>query len=375
MKHKSMILIPLKGKLMQTINYFLLSVILIIELLFSMCSLNKGNGSNALVIQEQGSFAVGGTSAANPGTFNPYKPTPDGQTLRGDHAYVFYQKPVNARKYPLVFLHGHAESSKTWETTPDGREGFQNIFLRRGFSVYLLDQPRRGRAGRSTVSANLSAAPDEQFLFGIFRIGIWPEYFPGVQFSKDTEALNQFYRQVTPNTGPYDPEVISDSISALFDKTGEAVLITHSQGGGPGWLIAMKNKNVKAVISYEPGSGFVFPEGEVPPAMPSSAGPLTGTSIALSEFNKLTKIPIVIYYGDNIPDAPTENPGQDNWRVRLVMAGLWAEAVNRRGGDVKIVHLPKIGVKGNTHFPFSDLNNAEIADLMSNFLHEKKLDK
>ncbi len=318
---------------------------------------------------------MGGTIVTNPGTFNPYKPTPEGQTLRGDHAYVFYQKPVNARKYPLVFLHGHAESSKTWETTPDGREGFQNIFLRRGFSVYLLDQPRRGRAGRSTLPATLNTTPDEQFLFGIFRIGIWPEYFPGVQFSHNLEALNQFFRQVTPNTGSYDPEVISNSIATLFDRIGEATLITHSQGGGPGWLIAMKSKNVKAVISYEPGSGFVFPEGEVPPPMQSSAGSLTGTPIALSEFVKLTKIPIVIYYGDNIPDTPTENPGQDNWRVRLAMARLWAETVNRKGGDATIVHLPKIGIKGNTHFPFSDLNNVEIADLMSKFLHEKKLDK
>ena len=38
------------------------------------------------------------------------------------------------------------------------------------------------------------------------RVGIWPDYFPGVQFSKDPEALNQYFRQMTPNVGPYDPE-------------------------------------------------------------------------------------------------------------------------------------------------------------------------
>ncbi|MBI4891752.1 MAG: alpha/beta hydrolase, partial [Acidobacteria bacterium] len=92
-----------------------------------------------LTILEQGSFAVGGKVVANPGTFNPKQPTPDGQTLHGDHAYVFYQIPANARKFPLVFLHGFGQFSKTWETTPDGREGFQNIFLRRSFPVYLLD--------------------------------------------------------------------------------------------------------------------------------------------------------------------------------------------------------------------------------------------
>ena len=44
-------------------------------------------------------------------------------------------------------------------------------------------------------------------------------------------------------------------------------------------------------------------------------------------------------------------------------------------GDCTVVHLPEIGVTGNTHFPFSDLNNVQIADLMQNWLHEKGLDK
>ena len=111
--------------------------------------------SEPLTIQEQGSFAVGGKVTTNPGTFNPKQPTPQGQTLHGDHAYVFYQIPVNRRKLPLVFLHGTGQFSKTWETTPDGREGFQTIFLRRRFPVYLIDQPRRGNAGRSTVPATI----------------------------------------------------------------------------------------------------------------------------------------------------------------------------------------------------------------------------
>jgi hypothetical protein len=68
------------------------------------------------------------------------------------------------------------------------------------------------------------------------------------------------------------------------------------------------------------------------------------------------------------------NPGQDQWRVRLTMARLWRDAVNRRGGDVTVVHLPEIGIRGNTHFPFSDLNNADVADQMSKFLRDKGLD-
>ena len=83
--------------------------------------------------------------------------------------------------------HGAGQFSKTWETTPDGREGFQNIFLRRGFSPYLIDQPRRGEAGRSMVETTVKPTPDEQLWFNQFRVGIWPNYFDGVQFSRDPE--------------------------------------------------------------------------------------------------------------------------------------------------------------------------------------------
>lgn len=361
-----------------TMNLYLYTTSLLIAscILVSGCSISKKNNTSApLYIQEQGSFAIGGKLISNPGIFDPYNPTPAGQTFRGDHAYVFYQMPVKARKYPLVMWHGVGQFSKTWETTPDGREGFQNIFLRRRYGVYLLDQPRRGDAGRSTAAATITPIADEQQWFGTFRVGIWPNYFEGVQFARDTATLNQYFRSMTPSIGAKDVKVMADAVSSLFTKIGPAVLVTHSHSGGMGWLTAINNPNVKAIASFEPGSGFVFPKGEVPSPMASSGGTLEGTGIEKSEFMKLTKIPIIIYFGDNIPDKPSLNPGADGWRVRLAMARLWRDAVNRNGGDVKVVHLPEIGIKGNTHFPFSDLNNLEIADQLSNWLKENKLDQ
>ncbi len=97
-----------------------------------------------------------------------------------------------------------------------------------------------------------------------------------MQFSRDPEALNQYFRSMTPNTGPFDTEVISDAVAALFNKIGPGILVTHSQSGGPGWRTAIKSQNVRAIVAYEPGSNFMFPEGEVPPPMPSSAGTLEG---------------------------------------------------------------------------------------------------
>lgn len=327
-----------------------------------------------IMIERQGSFAIGGSVIKNPGTFDPIERTPEGQTFHGDHAYVFYQIPVETRKYPLVMWHGFGQFSKTWETTPDGREGYQNIFLRRGYSVYLMNQPRRGNAGRSTELATITPTPDDQFWFNIFRIGEWPNYFPGVQFAEDKETLNQYFRQITPNIGGFDKEVITDAASLLFDRIGEGILVTHSHSGGFGWATAIKNPKIKAIVSYEPGSGFLFPEGEVPSPIANSAGQLEALGVPKEEFLKLTKIPIIIYYGDNIPEKPDPNPGIDGWRARLEMARLWSDTVNKHGGDVTVVHLPEIGIKGNTHFPFSDLNNVQIANLMSSWLQEKKLD-
>ncbi|WP_128152776.1 alpha/beta hydrolase [Apibacter raozihei] len=353
-------------------NYIVLLVLL--SMLLPLL-VNAQNKQKPMTIEDQGSFAVGGSVIQNAGTFNPITRTPEGQTLHGDHAYVFYQIPANSKKLPLVFWHGIGQFSKTWETTPDGREGFQNIFLRKSFSTYLIDQPRRGNAGRSTVDAKVNATPDEMEWFSTFRVGVWPEYFEGVQFAKDPETLNQYFRQMTPNIGSFDTDVIVDATSALFNKIGDGILVTHSHAGGFGWQTAIKNNHVKAIASYEPGSGFPFPEGEVPSAIPSSAGALSANSITMDEFMKLTKIPIVIYYGDYIPTERVENPGIDGWRVRLEMARKWRDTVNKYGGDVTVVHLPEIGIHGNTHFPFSDLNNIEIANLLEQWLNEKELIK
>ncbi|MGB0778469.1 MAG: alpha/beta hydrolase [Flavobacteriaceae bacterium] len=360
-----------------------LTILLVIST--TSCNKDKNNildDNDFIEIQDQGSFTVGGKVIQSSGTFDPvahgyFNPTnqnTEGQTLHGDHATVYYQIPTQARKLPLVFWHGYGQSMRTWQTTPDGREGFQNIFLKKKYSIHLVDQPRRGQSGRSTKPLTLNANTDDQLWFGIFRLGINNEFYPNVQFSKDPQALNQFYRQITPDTGPLDIELNIKSISSLFDKVGPGILVTHSHSGGQGWLTALKNENIKAIVSFEPGSNFVFPENEIPNSIPYLGGTLSARGVPLETFIKLTQIPIVIYYGDYIPEEEVlDNPGQEQWRAALEMAKKWTEVVNNHGGDVTLVHLPEKGIIGNTHFPMSDLNNKKIADLMNQWLTTKNL--
>lgn len=249
-----------------------------------------------VTILDQGSFAAGGTVVTAKTVYDPMQPKAEGQTLHGDHAFVSYQVPANPRAFPLVMLHGAGQFSKTWDTTPDGRDGYRNIFLEAGYPVYLVDQPRRGTAGRSTVSGKIEAVPDEGFWFGQFRMGLWPKFNEGSQFPQDAAALDQFFRQMTPNTAPYDASVNADALAAVFERTGNAVFLTHSQGCGIGWLVGMQSPHVKGIAAYEPGSGFPFPKGEVPEAILNAGffGPMKANEVPLGEFEKLTKFPIII---------------------------------------------------------------------------------
>jgi|SRR6218665_40150 len=324
-----------------------------------------------IVIKEQGAFSAGGTIIKSDGIFDPKKPWNEkqgGQTRHGDHADVFYQIPVKPKKNAMIFLHGYGQSRRSWQTTADGREGFADIFLRKGYGVYLVDQPGRGDAGQTTKPITIDSAPDDQTWYTQFRIGQYPGFYEGVQFPKDSASMNSFFRMMTPNTGSVDEATIVNAMSAVFDQSGDGILFTHSAGGSPGWKTAIKNERVKAIVAIEPG-GFTFPEGEEP------AGNRGGRGVPLNEFIKLTKIPIIIYYGDNIPAEETAVASQNFWRNVLATARQWAKVVNSHGGNATVVHLPEAGIKGNTHFIMADLNNQEIATVINKWLKEKGLDK
>ncbi|MCF0039694.1 alpha/beta hydrolase [Dyadobacter fanqingshengii] len=331
----------------------------------------KTKSTKPLIIQEQGAFSAGGSVTKSEGTFDALKSwnvAQGGQTRHGDHADVFYQIPPKAKRLSMAFLHGYGQSRRSWQTTADGREGFANIFLRKGYGVYLVDQPGRGHAGQTSKPGQITAIPDDQTWFTQFRIGLYPDFNEGVQFPKDSVSLDNFFRMMTPNTGSVDEATIVNAMSAVMDKSGDGILFTHSAGGSPGWKTAIRNQRVKAVVAYEPG-GFTFPEGQEP------EGNRGGKGVPLDEFKKLTRIPIVVYFGDFIPKDETKAASLNFWRNVLATAREWAKVINSHGGDATIVHLPEIGIKGNTHFLMSDLNSEQVAGVLEKWLKEKGLDK
>jgi hypothetical protein len=260
----------------------------------AICLAVDGLAAQQLVIREQGARPFGGKVVGDPA----------GGSIRCDHGYLEWQIPQNPRRLPIVMV--HASSTKTWDTTFDGREGFRHIFLRRGFPVYLTDLPRTGRAGQGCAPTTYTPRRDnDQASFTTWRIGLWlpgdptPDFYPGVQFPRTESALNEFFRIQYPEfNGPENEQIETDALAVLLKELGPSIVLTHSSTGIRGWITATKTTNVAAIVSYEPGA-VVFPEGEVPSRIRRADGMMVpaGNPIPLSDFMRLTKVPIQIVWG------------------------------------------------------------------------------
>ncbi|NEN76339.1 alpha/beta fold hydrolase [Pelistega sp. NLN82] len=343
--------------------------------------------SSTLYIEKQGSFTVGGRYITHKGTFSAENfISPEGQRAYGDFAYVNYQIPVNAKPYPLIFQHGGAQSKRTWESTVDGREGFNNLFLRKGYSVYLLDQPRSGESNLSTEALDPATPWASNPMYGdktfyiLSRIGHYDQQgnpVPNAQFPVGESYYQAFQQSWSVGSGPLDNDLNADVLAQLVNQTEGAVLVTHSMGGTIGWRAAIRSDKVKAIVAYEPGgTPFIFPETEMPTITKARFEHLSATAmgVPMNDFLKLTQIPIVLYYGDYI-QLGSENVGEDKWGTEFAMAKQFVDAINRHGGDATLVHLPIMGIHGNSHFLMGEKNNQQLADLMEKWLKEKGLDK
>ena len=136
----------------------------------------------------------------------------------------------------------------------------------------------------------------------------------------------------------------------------KAILVTHSQGGLVGWDMSMEY--VSSIVAIEPGFA---PTQEMMPETWEKY------------MNLEEKLPIIFYYGDNIDNGPENIDSTAFWQMSRGSCIAFAEAYNAAGGDATVINLPDIGMLGNSHFLFQELNNREIADHVEAWLGERGL--
>ena len=218
-----------------------------------------------LTISSQGSFFVGGESKALPAT--PAPGFGGGGEVTVNQMYVQYQTPPDAdRHVPVVMVHGCCLSSKTWETTPDGRMGWDEYFVRKNRSVYLADQVSRARSGfdpslfnavrGGSVPANQLPnilAASHQTAWTVFRFG--PSFntpFADGQFP--IEAVDELYKQMIPDLNSVlpMPNPTWKNMAALAVRLKGAILMGHSESGFfPEQAALIDASSIKGMISIE----------------------------------------------------------------------------------------------------------------------------
>lgn len=266
---------------------------------------------------------------------------------------MYVQRLVPASRgfdWPVVFIHGGMHTGVTWESTPDGREGWQTLFVREGFETLVVDQAWRGRS-----------APD---LTGLNPMAVGVEAGAGPAFSCGLEIGQRFARgggrfplgdpmrygaQLWPDFGV--PGAIADGMPGrsdpralpallqLVDRLGEVVLITHSQGGHLGWQVALARPHrIAAIVAVEPA--------QTSPDLDDPAFP---------------DIPVLLMWGDNLPEQART----------LSMADIrMGREIAARRPRVEFCWLPEHGVAGNGHMLMMEDNNVDLAHRVQRWLRK-----
>ena len=317
----------------------------------------EGAPPSPLTLSMQGSFFVGGrdVSSETLSTLPAYAPA---GTITVDQVYVRYQIPVAPVRTPIVLIHGCSLTGKTWETTPDGRMGWDEYFVRRGFPTYVIDQSWRGRsagnpsainavksgkAGADTLPPVFSAGHEPAW--AIFRFGPeYPKVYPGMQFP--LEAQGEFWKQMVPDWSSAlpVPNPTVPALSELAKRLKDAVLISHSQSGiYPFQTAALDRTGIRAIVAIEPA------------ACPDPAK---------DDLTPYKDLPILVLFGDYVDQSP-------RWAPRLKQCRAFVAAANAAGGRAELILLPEIGIHGNSHMLMQDKNSLDIADWLSGWLDKR----
>ena len=333
-------------------------------MLFAACCMQAQNLADIqrqqapLVLQAQGSFYVGGKSEQQ--TREELGGIcPDG-LVTVNQMYVKYMVPQTATNAAsFVLIHGMHLTGKCWETTPDGRMGWDEYLVRKGCPVYVVDQVGIGRSGfnqkihnaakygktSATAQSAFSRKTDENS---------WTNFRFGTKDGKAVDEakfpvdyLAEFGKQNVPHiTSLPDPKANYTCLSELAQKVGNVVLVSHSQSGAfpiETALLGNKgSKDIKGIVMLEPGG--------------------TGNNYTAEQIRQLTNIPILIVFGDNLKND-TGMRGH-MWQNCYEGWSRFVNRVNESGGRATMIHLPDMGIRGNSHMMMEDTNSHQIADIM-----------
>jgi pimeloyl-ACP methyl ester carboxylesterase len=301
-------------------------------------------------VREIGSFHIGGRTAVLSGmptreiTFTPGAPPlrvdPNGE-FAVEQMYVQYVRLAQPRsRLPVLLWHGGGLTGVTWETTPDGRPGWQQFFLQAGYDTYVSDAVERGRASWARYPEIFASEPffrSRKEGWELFRIG--PSYevggrreaFEGTQFP--IEAYDQFTMQAVPRWATNDAAT-QRAYDALVQRVCPCIIVVHSQGANFAFNAAVTAPDkVRAVVAVEPS-------GAPDPARVEAA--------------RARGVPHLFVWGDYIDRHAF-------WQRIVAAPNRWRDALREAGARVETLDLPAAGVRGNSHMLMMDRNSDEIA--------------
>ncbi|MEJ1977610.1 MAG: alpha/beta hydrolase [Acetobacteraceae bacterium] len=317
--------------------------------------------------------------------------------------FVEYQIPaVQTSPYPIVMIHGNFQNGSNFLGTPDDREGWAEYFLRRGYAVYVVDQPTRGRSNyNAAVNGDAFAPPTarvERQFTAIGNHNAWPQaklhtQWPGTGTAGDPH-FDQFEaaQQVSLRDNIHVDALNRAAGAALLKRIGPSILLTHSRSGAIGWVIADDVPAlVKGIVAVEPvGPPFY----DVPPL--SGTEPQAARSWGLA-YDRLTYDPPVGSPAEFevAQEAVAQGPGLDRCflpktpRKLVHLAGIpvmilageasyhakydhcTAQFLTQSGVANDFVRLADKGIHGNGHMMMLEKNNLEVAGVIAAWISAK----
>ena len=340
-----------------------------------------------ITLSEQGYFFVGGR----------YTKSGDAQIMSGQ-MYVQYQIPHNrTQPYPVVMWHGGSQTGTNFMGTPDGRKGWGDYFLERGYAVYIVDQPARARSGFFTEVYGKTRRPNTGAISSRFTAPETANQYPQAQLHTQwpgtglpgDPVFDQFFASQVEDLADVSAieRLNREAGIALLDKIGSVILLTHSQSGPFGWQVAdARPKLVKGILAIEPngppfyentvmGEPQWFRDGALARPWGITRGPLDYSPVASDpgelgmtqqatasgrdlvrcwvqraparQLPNLQGIPILIVVSESSYHAPYDH--------------CTSEYLTQAGVKNDFVRLGQIGLKGNGHMMMLEKNNLEIA--------------